>query len=112
MGWNEDTLGRWRYRHRCDACDRSLYKVPIAPMLRDDVWRQIGEHHELLCLSCARQRAKYRIGRDITVADLAPVPINFLDPWHHILPPGNLMAEIEAEWDSAIDEAAVAEQRG
>ena len=80
MGWRKDKLGRWRYSHRCDACRRSFSKVRIAPMLHDGVWLQIADEREHLCEPCARQRAKYHLGRDITMADLTPVEFNFAVP--------------------------------
>jgi hypothetical protein len=108
MGWRKDKLGRWRYSHRCDACRRSFSKVRIAPMLHDGVWLQIADEREHLCEPCARQRAKYHLGRDITMADLTPVEFNFgYRLWNlDILAPGNMTPEIEAKWDAAIDKAA------
>ena len=108
MGWNKDTLGRWRYSYRCDACSRSLSKVRIAPMLRNEVWLQIADQNPyLLCEFCARQRAKYHLGRGLTVADLKPCVFNARrdPPWNDILAPGNMTPEIEAEWDAMIDKA-------
>jgi len=76
-------------------------------MLHDGVWLQIADERELLCEPCARQRAKYHLGRDITMADLTPVEFNFAyHLWNRdYLAPGNMTPEIKAEWDAAIDKA-------
>jgi hypothetical protein len=94
-----------RYRFRCYACDRSLKKVEAAPMLHNEIWQRIADPGEyLLCEQCARQRAKYRLGRDLTVADLIPCAFNLSrsPPWNAVLPLGNITPEISAEWDIVI----------
>jgi hypothetical protein len=114
MGWRKDTLGRWRYSYRCDACNRSLGKVEIAPMLHKEIWqriaepaldRGIGKNGALLCEHCARQRSKYRLGRDLTMADLKPCEFNLYrsPPWFAVLPPGNMTPELNAQWDAVFD---------
>jgi hypothetical protein len=44
------------HRFRCDACDQSLDKVPLAPMLRDDVWNSVAGPQETLCADCLFER--------------------------------------------------------
>lgn len=107
MGWRKDKLGRPRYSHRCDACRRSFGKVQIAPMLHDHVWLQIAGDRELLCERCTRQRAKYHLGRDITLADLHPCRCNMYrsPPWFAVLAPGNMTPELDAQWDGVFAEA-------
>jgi hypothetical protein len=99
MGWRKDKLGRWRYSHRCDACERSLSKVECAPMLHDAVWFQIASKGDLLCEPCARQLAKYYLGRDLTMADLRPCEFNLYrsPPWLDVLAPGNMTSALD-EW--------------
>jgi hypothetical protein len=74
MGWREDKLGRSRYRHRCDACGRSLNKVPSAPMLKDHVWDTVAETDQTLCASCIIRMLGYMP----RLADLVPCLFNLL----------------------------------
>jgi hypothetical protein len=82
MGWRKDKLGRWRYSHRCTACERSLNKVPPAPLLRDAVWNQVANKAELLCAPCLFERMTRVLGRDTRLADLHPCVFNLLHTPH------------------------------
>jgi hypothetical protein len=72
MGWHVYASGKWHLSWICDVCNRSLSEVRPAPLLRDKIWRRMADKSEVLCELCARQRAKHRLGRDITVTDRAP----------------------------------------
>jgi hypothetical protein len=74
MGWHEDKLGRPRYSHRCDACDRSLYKVPSAPMLKHHVWDTVADPDHVLCAACMIRM----LGCMPCLADLLPCLFNLL----------------------------------
>ena len=37
---------------RCTACEVSLARIPLAPMLNDASWTKLAEKHELLCTKC------------------------------------------------------------
>jgi hypothetical protein len=54
---------------RCDDCGISTFG---GPMLRKDVWATIGRPDTFLCFGCTERR----LGRQLTQADLAPVPFN------------------------------------
>jgi hypothetical protein len=82
MGWHEDASGKWHLDWTCDVCNRSLSEVRPAPLLRDKIWLRMADKSEVLCERCARQRAKLRLGRDLTVTDRAPKGsiINWWEP--------------------------------
>lgn len=52
----------------CKVCR----KVPDCPQVKDDVWAQIGQPDDLLCL----EHAEEALGRHIVPEDLASCPAN------------------------------------
>jgi hypothetical protein len=71
-------------RHRagkCDSCRISFNKVPLAPMLQDEVWCKLADENELLCAECCFNRAFDR-GTDLTRANLRLCALNLAGwPW-------------------------------
>ena len=58
-------------RWRCDDCNKSFNKVPLAPMLHDRVWLKLASQDETLCGPCFFARATQRDIR-LTLASLRP----------------------------------------
>src|ERR1700740_2652249 len=60
---------------KCDSCRVSLNKVPLAPMLQDEVWCKLAAENELLCAECCFKRA-YERDIDLTRANLRLCVLN------------------------------------
>jgi hypothetical protein len=71
-----------RTEFRCDACNQSLNKVPLAPMLRDDVWNSVAGPQETLCTFCLFERMVRVLDRMPHFADLQPCVFNLLHAPH------------------------------
>jgi hypothetical protein len=62
-----------RRRRRCDGCNCSLGKIPLAPMLTDSVWRRLSNPGERqLCGNCFFRRADER-GIKLSSPNYGPV---------------------------------------
>jgi hypothetical protein len=64
-----------RRSFRCDSCRKSFSKVPMAPVLHDEVWGKLAHPHEILCAPCMFSRAIER-NVHLTLASLRPCPFN------------------------------------
>jgi hypothetical protein len=71
-----------RTEFRCDACNQSLNKVPLAPMLRDGVWNSVAGPQETLCARCLFERMTNVLDRMPCFADLRPCVFNLLHAPH------------------------------
>jgi hypothetical protein len=71
-----------RHSFRCTACDQSLDVVPLAPMLRDEVWNRIAHPRETLCTDCFFARMVRVFDRMPCFADLLPCVFNLLHAPH------------------------------
>jgi hypothetical protein len=71
-----------RTEFRCDACNQSLNKVPLAPMLRDGVWNSVAGPQETLCAPCLFERMTNVLDRMPCFADLRPCVFNLLHAPH------------------------------
>jgi hypothetical protein len=71
--------GRLNY---CDGCNRRfVLSRPPAPMLRDDVWQELADEYDTLCVGCMFERANER-GIYLTLMSLKPLPVNLdCNPW-------------------------------
>src|SRR5262245_37643389 len=93
----------------CDGCSQTLDRrrrehVLLGPIVHEEIWRQLAKPTEALCRECMLERARVRLGRMLTLADLRPCcwnrlnePYSYLDLFVDIegKPPRNL-----AEWRS------------
>jgi hypothetical protein len=67
----------------CNSCRISFNKVPLAPMLQNEVWCKLAAEKEVLCAECCFRRASER-GIDITRANLRLCVLNLAGwPWSY-----------------------------
>ena len=63
----------------CAICDVNVMKVGEYYSVTNDLWKRYGVGRGMLCIGCLEER----MGRDLTAADFADVPVNDLNfPGH------------------------------
>jgi hypothetical protein len=105
-----------RHRFRCDACDQSLDKVPLAPMLRDDVWNSVAGPQETLCADCLFKRMIRVLDRMPCFADLRPCVFNLLHAPHSwfdlVISKEKQPPVLDAEWREVLSNKQAFEKDG
>ena len=90
----------------CDGCGVSLDRrrrehVMLGPIVHEDIWRQLAKPTEALCWECMLERARVRLGRILTFADLRPCRWNrFNEPYSYL----DLLIDIEGALPTNLDE--------
>jgi hypothetical protein len=67
--WVEVALGKRDHMRwlDCACCGRDSR----GPMLQDQIWKRLADKRErILCIDCMQDRARQRLGRSLTPADL------------------------------------------
>jgi hypothetical protein len=70
--WLEVALGKRDHMRwlDCACCGRDHR----GPMLQDQIWKRLADEGErILCVDCMQERARQRLGRSLTPADLSGV---------------------------------------
>ena len=63
---------------KCKFCGKDCINLENQYFLKDTLWKQLGlEHKDFLCKDCLKKL----LGRDIRVADLQVLPINYFNPY-------------------------------
>jgi hypothetical protein len=99
-------MSRPNPHNACDGCRQTLDRrrrghVVLGPIVHDQIWRELAAPTEALCWECMLHRARVRLGRMLTLADLQPCRWNrFNEPYSYL----DLFVDIEGKPPANLDD--------